>query len=107
MNFPDVISKLLQAQKDFDSTAYANCFSESAVVFDEGKTYHGRNEIRQWIKNANEKYHTILDPIEFTANGKTKILTAKVSGTFDGSPAVLKFHFELNSNAIESLKVTG
>jgi hypothetical protein len=107
MNLPDVISKLLQAQNDFNSAAYANCFSGSAVVFDEGKTYKGRSSIKQWIEDANEKYHTVLEPVDFTTAGKPSILTVKASGTFEGSPAKLKFHFELEREAIKSLKVAG
>ncbi|MHA4844774.1 hypothetical protein ACX0G7_11450 [Flavitalea antarctica] len=44
MNLPKVLANLVKAQNDFDSTAYADCFSETAVVFDEGKTHTGRKE---------------------------------------------------------------
>jgi len=37
MNLPKVIAKLTEAQNNFDSVAYAACFTETAVVFDEGK----------------------------------------------------------------------
>ncbi|MBL7881816.1 MAG: nuclear transport factor 2 family protein, partial [Chryseobacterium gambrini] len=35
MNLPKVITDLVKAQDNFDSTAYTNCFTEAAVVFDE------------------------------------------------------------------------
>ena len=41
MNLPKVILELVKAQDNFDSTAYANCFTDTAVVFDEGKNYQG------------------------------------------------------------------
>ncbi len=56
MNLPKVIIDLDNAQNSFDSIAYANCFSETAVVFDEGKTHNGRNEIQHWINQSNENY---------------------------------------------------
>jgi len=45
MNLPEVVSELVRTQNNLDSVAYANCFSETAVVYDEGKTHHGRKEI--------------------------------------------------------------
>ncbi|RYG12874.1 MAG: nuclear transport factor 2 family protein, partial [Chitinophagaceae bacterium] len=38
MNLPKVIADLVTAQNNFDSVAYAKNFSETAVVFDEGRT---------------------------------------------------------------------
>lgn len=105
MNLPDVVTELVKAQDNFDSFAYANCFSESAVVFDEGQTYNGRSEIKQWIANANEKFKIVMKPIEYTLAGTTGILSAEVSGLFDGSPVVLYYHFELKDGLIQSLKV--
>lgn len=54
MNLPKVITDLVMAQDSFNSTAYADCFTETAVVFDEGKTYKGKKEIENWIDKANK-----------------------------------------------------
>lgn len=107
MNLPKVISDLLEAQANFDSTAYANCFSETAVVFDEGKTHNGRIEIERWIAHSNETYKSIMKPLAYDQAGDIGILSADVSGTFPGSPLTLKFHFEIHNELIQSLKVTG
>ncbi|MFP9100215.1 hypothetical protein ACLI09_14280 [Flavobacterium sp. RHBU_24] len=56
MNLPKVITDLVNAQNSFDSIAYADCFSETAVVFDEGKTHKGRLEIERWIDHSNKNY---------------------------------------------------
>jgi len=37
MNLPNIISKLVKAQNEFNSKAYADCFAENAEVFDEEK----------------------------------------------------------------------
>lgn len=107
MNLPKVITDLVKAQDNHDSVAYANCFSETGVMFDEGKTHTGRTEIQHWIAEGNQKYKTVMKPIEFTETGTTSVLSAEISGTFDGSPIVLKFHFEIIDGLIQSLKVTG
>jgi hypothetical protein len=75
-------------------------------VHDEGKTHNGRKEVEQWIAEANEKYKSIMDPVTYAQEGNQSVLTANVSGTFPGSPFVLKFHFEINEGMIQSLKVT-
>ncbi|MCC9168422.1 nuclear transport factor 2 family protein [Pontibacter harenae] len=107
MKLPKVIADLVAAQDNYDSAAYAKCFSETAVVVDEEKTYKGRNEIRQWIAEANENYKTVMKPISFSENGPKSVLTAEISGSFPGSPAVLNYHFELKDGLIQSLEITG
>ncbi len=106
MNLPKVITSLIKAQDNFDSVAYANCFSEKAVVFDEDKTYTGKAEIKEWIANANEKYKTVMKPLNYEENGKESILTAEISGTFPGSPVILKYNLEIEDGLIKSLKIT-
>lgn len=106
MKIPAVIQELVKAQNSFDSITYAKLFSETCVVHDESKTHHGRKEVEQWIADANDKYKSILDPIDYTQKGNKAVLTANVSGTFPGSPIVLKFNFEINDGMIQSLKVT-
>jgi hypothetical protein len=107
MKLPNVVQELIKAQNNFDSVAYANLFSETSVVYDEGKTHTGRKEIQKWIAESNEKYKSVMQPVEYTETGKKGILSAKVSGTFEGSPAVLKFNFEMNEGLIQSLKISG
>lgn len=103
MNLPYIISKLVKAQNEFDSAAYANCFTENAEVFDEGKTHNGKAEIENWIDKANTEYKATMKSLDYNKN----ILSAEVAGTFPGSPLVLKYHFELSDGLIQSLKITG
>lgn len=103
MNLPNIISELVKAQNEFDSAAYANCFTENAEVFDEGKTHNGKAEIENWIDKANKEYKATMKSLDYNKN----ILSAEISGTFPGSPLVLKYHFELNDGLIQSLKITG
>ncbi|MES3018787.1 MAG: nuclear transport factor 2 family protein [Bacteroidota bacterium] len=106
MNLPKIITDLIKAQDKHDSVAYAACFSENGVVFDEGKTYKGRTEIQQWIAKANEKYQTLMKPLALTEAGTKSVLSTETSGTFPGSPIVLNFNFEIIDGLIQSLKVT-
>ncbi|MFA6083798.1 nuclear transport factor 2 family protein [Mucilaginibacter sp.] len=107
MNLPAVVAALVEAQNNLDHSAYADCFDEAAIVYDEGETHNGKAEIRKWIEQANKKYQTRMEPLSFTQIGDDTVLEARVSGTFDGSPLVLKYHLELVGGLIQSLKVTG
>lgn len=107
MNLPKVIADLVKAQEEFDTEAFAGCFSDTAVVFDEGRTHQGRNEIKLWISKANQEYRTVMTPIGYTESGQTGILKAEVSGSFPGSPVTLDYHFSVSNGQIDSLKITG
>ena len=106
MNLPKVLTELIKAQNEFDAVTYANLFSETAEVFDEGKTHKGRLEIERWIDHSNKNYQSVMKPLEYTENHTTNILTAECSGTFPGSPITLKFHFDIVHGQIQHLKVT-
>ena len=107
MNLPKVLADLVTAQNQFDPVGYTNCFSETAVVFDEGKTHTGKKAIEEWIDKSNKEYKSVMKPLSLTQEGKTSVLAAECSGTFPGSPIILNFHFEIANGLIESLKVTG
>jgi len=105
MNLPKVIAKLTEAQNNFDSVAYAACFTETAVVFDEGKKHNGRKEIENWIDKANREYQSTMKPLDY--NETENILSAETSGNFPGSPIVLNYHLQITDELIQSLKITG
>ena len=107
MKLHPVAERLIEAQNSFNSQAYTACFTESAIVHDEGKTHRGKGEILAWIEESNEKYRSVMKAMDYEESGSDGVITAEVSGTFPGSPAVLKFHLGLKNDLIESLKVTG
>lgn len=104
MNLPKVLTELVNAQDNFDSTSYANCFAKTAVVFDEGKTYNGKNEIKSWIEKANKEYQVTMKPLEYSEI--TEILKAEVSGNFPGSPVILSYNLNFKNELIQSLRIT-
>ncbi|MGV3611610.1 MAG: nuclear transport factor 2 family protein [Fluviicola sp.] len=103
MNLPTVITNLVTAQNNFDSLAYSNCFSQNAVVFDEGHTHTGRKEIEHWIADANERYKATMKPVSFDET--ESLLKAEVSGDFPGSPLVLSYQLDIRNGEIQSLKI--
>jgi hypothetical protein len=107
MKLPAVITELVNAQNSQDSTAYSACFTPNAIVFDEGHNHQGKEEIKTWIERSTEKYQTVMEPLEYSESDNKGVLSAKISGTFEGSPLVLKYNLEFADNLIRSLKITG
>lgn len=106
MNLPRVISDLVAAQNNFNSAAYTKCFSENAVVSDEGKTHNGRKEIEDWIADSNERYEATIKPVGYEEHETGSILKTETSGNFPGSPIVLNYHLVIKGGLIQSLKFT-
>jgi len=106
LKLPKVVSDLLTAQKNYDSDAYADCFSVTALVVDEGKEYKGKKAIKDWIENANQQFKTTMEPTKYLETDSTAVLTAVVSGDFDGSPVALDYHMETKNNEITRLEIT-
>lgn len=103
MNLPKIVAELVKTQNSFDSFAYAKCFTETAVVYDEGKTHNGRKEIETWIAKANKEYQATMKPLEYSETENT--LKTEVSGNFPGSPITLTYHYEFEDGIIQTLKI--
>ena len=106
MELPQLVAQFVETQNTYDSKAYAKCFTDTAIVHDEGKTHTGKEEILAWIEDANERYKSVMKPLQYDESGSNGVLTAEVSGTFPGSPIVLKFNLGLKDGLIDSLNVT-
>lgn len=88
-----------------DSDAVSRCFAERAVVKDEGHTYHGRAAIKKWKEAASAKYQYTCEPLACEVKDGKSIVTCRLVGNFPGSPADLRFAFELTGEQIVSLAI--
>ena len=104
---PAALAELITAQNDHNSHAFAEVFSNNALVHDEGKEYSGKALIKAWNESTNKKYNTRLEPETLQEKGGEIILTVRVSGTFEGSPIVLEYHVHLKGSKIIYLNITG
>ena len=105
MKLPEIIASLLAAQDKFDSKAFAENFSEDAIVHDEGKIHRGKAEIRKWNESTNAKYKTRYKPLGIKTKKNKITMKAEISGTFEGSPAIINYDFEIKEGKIHSLKI--
>ncbi|HWQ43641.1 MAG TPA: nuclear transport factor 2 family protein [Desulfosporosinus sp.] len=105
LQLPQVIETYFQASNSYDSSLLASCFAENAVLYDEGLTYRGPAAIEEHIVETNNKLSVkteVTNAVE--KNGET-IITATLSGNFEGSPIPLDFHFTLENQTITMLNI--
>ncbi len=74
MHLPATMAALVQTQNNLDHKAYADCFNDAAIVYDEGHIHQGKSEITEWIKQANARYQTQMMPLDFSQTGDNFVL---------------------------------
>jgi hypothetical protein len=93
------------AHETADPHAVARCFSDGAVVRDEGHEHHGRAAISEWDADAVSKYEFSAEPLTAETVGVETTVTAHVTGSFPGSPVRLRFRFTVIGELISRLEI--
>src|SRR5262245_35625358 len=104
LTLPTPVAAYFTADKE-DSEAVARCFTENAVVKDEGRTYRGRTAIQQWKADASAKYQYTSEPLACEQKDGKIAVISRLTGNFPGSPVNLRFIFELQGDQIASLEI--
>ena len=102
---PKTVQTYVEAYNARNHEAAAACFSEDALVHDEGKDHRGRKAIRAWIGETIEKYQPLLAPGKFEGGDQKPVVAMTVSGSFPGSPVTLVFHFAIEAGRITKLDI--
>jgi len=105
---PPTLSKPIAAYFAADKAggaAVSRCFTENAIVKDEGHVYTGIAEITRWKTEASQKYEYTCQPIACEQEGGRTVVTCTLTGNFPGSPVDLRFFFELAGEKIASLEI--
>ena len=88
-----------------DSEAVARCFTDNAVVKDEGRTYDGLAAIKKWKSESSAKYTYTSEPFASEQKDGKTLITSRLTGNFPGSPINLRFFFRLEGDKIASLEI--
>jgi hypothetical protein len=105
LGFPEVIIAYWSAANAGDIPEAAQCFSRDAVVQDEGQTHEGTAAISSWIEETTQKYHPLVEALRLEKREERYQVTARVSGSFPGSPLELDYIFTLNNGKIAHLEI--
>ena len=104
LDLPHVVADYFEADKS-DSDTVSQCFTDNAIVIDEGRTYRGRAEIKKWKEDASTKYQYTSEPVACERRGGKIIVTSHLTGNFPGSPVNLRYFFGLEGKQIASLEI--
>jgi hypothetical protein len=104
LNLPKPIAAYFTADKG-DGDAVSRCFTEDAVVKDEGHTHKGRAAIKEWKTDVSAKYQYTCKPLACEEEDGKTVVTCHLVGNFPGSPVDLRFFFKLEGDKIGSLEV--
>ena len=88
-----------------DGAAVVHCFTDNAVVKDEGHTHVGHAAIQRWKESASAKYDYTCQPLSSEQLDGKVVVTCRLTGNFPGSPADLRYRFELDGDRIASLEI--
>lgn len=106
VKLPKSIEAYFAADRTGGPDAVTACFTEDAVVRDEGKTHVGLAAIRNWKSGSGQKYSYTAEPFLIaTENGRT-LVTSHLVGDFPGSPVDLRYFFVLSGEKIAELEIT-
>ena len=105
IKLPRIIKEYVDASNKHDVKAVLSCFSDDARVHDEGKALHGKKAIEGWIAKTIEKYKFQFKPLKVKHDDAEVVVAVEVSGTFDGSPVTLDYHFAIANEKISSLAI--
>ncbi len=105
LQLPEAIETYFQASNSYDSNLLAKCFAEDAILYDEGLAYHGLTAIETHIVEANNDLLVETDIINGAEKNKETVVTARLSGNFEGSPVVLNYYFTMKDQKIATLKI--
>lgn len=89
-----------------DAAAVAACFTDDAIVTDEGKTHRGRAAIAAWKSSTSTQYSYTSTPIAIAdADGRT-VVTCHLVGNFPGGEIDLRHIFAIADGKIAALEIT-
>ena len=104
LNLPKPIAAYFTAD-EVDGEAVSQCFTENAVVKDEGHTHKGRAAIKAWKADASAKYQYTSEPLACEEKDGKIVVNSHLVGNFPGSPADLRFLFKLEGDKIALLEI--
>ncbi len=106
IQLPDPINTFFEVSNGKGLERVKTCFTDNAVVLDEGGTYEGLAAIEAWVHDTRQKYQFSVKPLSITKKDSHDRVVAEVNGNFPGSPVNLDYDFALAADKIQSLEIS-
>jgi len=70
-----------------------SCFSDDALVRDEGKDFRGKKTIEDWVVKTIEKYKFRFKPLAVKSDEAKIVVSVRSIGNFSWEPSQPDYHF--------------
>ena len=105
--YPEIIRQYFSAVDRRDLDALTESFTDDASVTDDGRTYHGRGEIRGWREATGVAYEYVVEVLDAQRTGDhTYLVDTNVFSSTSGTTIELKFRFTLQGRLIKDLQIS-
>ncbi|SER75919.1 SnoaL-like domain-containing protein [Lentzea xinjiangensis] len=101
VTLPKAVDDFVAATNAHDVNALAAVFGDEATVRDDGTTYVGEAEIREWIQAHLIDPKIVITPISFEGDR----LVASGDGDFPGGPLSFAFVFGIEDDQVTDLTI--
>ena len=102
---PDSVRTCLEASTTGEAARVAQCFAPDGAVHDESRDHRGPEAIGRWAQEAYARYRFTLEVRNVETGNDSAAVTALVSGSFPGSPILLRYAFQLTGDKIRRLEI--
>lgn len=104
---PDVVARYQAAHDRGDVDSAVAAFTPDATVHDDGREYHGRDEIRDWLARTSTEFSYTRTLTSATAIDATSWLVINhLEGDFPGGVVDLRYRFVLAQDLIAELEIS-
>lgn len=105
LTLPPILADMISAHNAHDPEAFIACFTDDAVVRDEGRVHFGKTAIRTWFAEVSRNYEAVFHVTDLATFDGEPVLSGRVSGNFEGSPIDLRYFTGLEDGKIVALKI--
>jgi hypothetical protein len=103
---PEVVARYQDAHDRHDTDIALSAFTAGATVLDEGREYHGTDQIRTWLMTAGA---ALTFPRTFVSaeatGGGVWVVVNRLDGDFPGGVVDLRYRYVLTGGLISELVI--
>jgi ketosteroid isomerase-like protein len=105
-SLPTPVRGFLAAHLVRDAGTASSFFAEDAVAIDQGESFHGREQIHAFLRDAGSEFEYTAEQIGAArVDDDHWVVTLRLEGTFPGGVAELDYRFTIRESAVTELVI--
>lgn len=105
-SLPATVRGFLAAHVLRDADTAASFFAEDAVAVDQGESFHGRERIHAFLRDAGSEFEYTTEQIGAARiDDNHWVVTLRLEGTFPGGVADLDYRFTIREDVVTELVI--